>query len=433
MPNLDFPNNLIRDIYDTTERLDQKIQQVHIPNLMETLNYLPENERNGILRRYQDGLTFRKVGEAIGQQSTIAQQTVKRGIKRLRRFGDHRYFQVDPDTGTAHMPDVANRYIGELTLHTGAETALVKAGYQTIESVRALSEAQVKEIPNFGERYFADFAEKIAQYEERNGLTPYPKTSYPNNLMQAIFGEKHKATLDEIQAVENAIDELNRQQQSLLLMKYKDGLTMRDIAEKIQLSDYRTSQTIQRGIEKIKQRIQPKYDATNGTPDKQNKTSRSHQALHQTYPFNLISKIMGADEAYLRTAYLEGFHQEIERLPDTFRTFVRLRFELGLTLSICGHRMNKRPYEIELLERRLFEKLRAKKQEGHLTAISKHHLTAVQQQNCEIMNENQHLKKLLQEVQSGECQLDNIQPPQNKIDAPLAKYGLTFKDEGQTE
>lgn len=414
MQNSDFPNNLIRDLYNDIESIDDKIQQIHTPSLLATLAYLSENERNGILRRYQDGLTFRKVGETIGQQSTIAQQTVKRGVKRLRRFGDHHYFHIDPRTGTAYTPDIPNRYIGELRLHSGAETALTRAGYHTIESVRALSEAQLKALPKFGERYFADFAEKIAQYEIDNGLTSYAQANYPDNLMQAIYGEEYDAAAEDIQAVEQALKSLNRQQQTLILMKYKEQRSITEISQKIQLSVNRTSQTIKRGLEKIKQLIQPEYYVATGHHTK--RESKSHAELLDMYPFNLIGQIMGTGEAYLRTAYLEGFHQEIERLPDTYRTFVRLRYELGLTLTTCGNRMNKRPYDIELIERQLVQKLRAKKQEGRLTAISKHDLLAVQQQSRTIMTENQRLKDLLEQVHMGVITPEDIPLPNPKTE-----------------
>lgn len=416
-----YPQNLILDMYADTGKTNQLIKQIDIPSLLETLNYLTDSEHIGILKRYQEGTTFRKVGDAIGENTISARQTVARGLKRLRRFGEHNYFHLNPTTGQAYTRDEIEPYIGELKLNSAAETALIRAGYETIEQVRPLSEDELKAIPNFGERHYENYAEKIAAYEKQNELIPYPKVTYPENLLNAIYGErKEKRPGDKftnLEEIEQALQMLSNQERLFILKKYKDGFSMQRIGDEVGLSINRVSQAIHRGLLKLKEKSRTKYYEPAGSPQTPKPRPRIKAVLQDVYPYNLIAKIMGTDDSYLRTAYLEGFHQEIKRLPETFRTFVRLRYEFGLTLAACGKRMNKSEYELELIERRTHQKLRDKKQDGLLTAVSKSQVVEMQHQQSRLMNENKELKTLLQQVATGELKPEDVPLPTPETEA----------------
>src|SRR5690606_34331348 len=139
---------------------------------------MPENERIILIGRYQDGKTFKESGRAAGESSSSAVQSVKKGLRRLRRYGNHNYFTINPKTGIAYTPDEIEPSISELKLEAGTENALFEAKHTRINQVRGLTEEQLKLFRNFGEKHYQDFVEKLAAYEQAHGLTPVPKATY---------------------------------------------------------------------------------------------------------------------------------------------------------------------------------------------------------------------------------------------------------------
>ena len=149
MTNQEYPYNLIRAIYGDQDTDDTHVRNVDIPNFYRTLDLLPNIERTAILRRFQDYATLKESGRSIGESSSSTTQIIRRGLKRLRRFGDHHYFDINQATAAPYPHNEIEPHIGELQLNTAVETCLSRAGYNTIQQVRPLSEEQLKAIPHF--------------------------------------------------------------------------------------------------------------------------------------------------------------------------------------------------------------------------------------------------------------------------------------------
>lgn len=418
MNNQDYPYNLIYAMYKDVADSQNHINAVHVPSLYATLELIPKNEHIVLLRRYRDGVTLSECGRSSGHPASAVLQLISNGLKRLRRYGNHNYFQVNPATGFAYNRDEIKPYIGELKLSTGTENCLVSAGYSTIEKVRPLSEDELKLIHKFGEKHYQEFVEKLSIYEQANGLTPYPKEPYPDNLARAVF-KNRDATIplepDEMAQLNFGLTTLSKQELKLVLMKYKDGQSMTDIGKQVNMTGNVVNQTIQRAVRKLTALpIKQVKETLVETAPKQVKKGKneSKPQLKDIYPYNLLTEIFGRNDN-LSTVYVNGLHQQIETLPEIYRTYVMLRYEFGLTRVNCGKRMEKTGYQIEQLEMLVHRKLRDKKDDGLLTAVpTKQYVDTLKHRN-QLIRENEALKNLVRAITDG-----NIKPEDIEIQTP---------------
>lgn len=414
MSNQNYPYNLIEAIYEDTKDSESHIANADVPSFYETLKLIPENERIALTRRYRDGATFKECGQSIGEPSTRSMQIIKTGLKRLRRYGRHNYFRINPETGVAYTRDEIEPYIGELELSTGTENCLVYAGYSTIEKVRPLSEERLKRIRNFGEKHYQEFAEKIAAYEQENGLTPYPKEQYPNNMARAVYtGQDDDVPFspDDITRLSYAVTTISKQERMAVLMKYKNGLNVKEISEQVGMTGNRIDQIIQRGLRKMMFTSRVEYSKPAPRTKTKNKTApektKPKPSMKDLYPYNLLTEIFGRDDN-INTAYIQGLYEQIETLPETYQTYLKLRYQFGLTRVNCGLRMEKSAYQIEQLEMQAHRKLRDKKEDGLLTAVATKQFVKTQLHNAELVRENQALKNLVKAVAEGSIKTEAL-------------------------
>lgn len=415
MTNQEYPYNLIRAIYGDHDADDTHVSHTDIPNLYRTLDLLPDIERTALLMRYQDYATLKETGRSIDESSSSTSQIIRKALKRLRRFGDDHYFDIHPITRKPSDHSEIDAHICELQLSSGAETCLISAGYHKISQLRPLPEAKIKSVHNFGETHYREYQEKLAIYEQKHGLSAIPKPQYPANLILAIYEdtknpESYIETTD-IQGLELAINTLSKQEQLFVFMKYKDEQSAQEIGEQTHLSTNRVAQTIRRGVLKMKHMSRKRYFEKGLDGDTQltpkERTVSPKTELTNFYPYNLLSQIMDKNEN-VQSIYVPELFKHIESLPENFKTYIKLRYEFGLTRLNCGKRMSKTNYEVEQLEIQVHRKLRNLKNDGALSANPSSQLTKKVEENHMLRQENQALKNLIKSIVNGTIKPEDI-------------------------
>ena len=82
---------------------------------------------------------------------------------------------------------------------------------------------------------------------------------YPANIIYDIFGGKVDLPSEPVRNLEYALKSLEQQESEMLMLKYRDNLTLEEIAEKFGLTEDETLAIIEKALRKLRHPIRSRY------------------------------------------------------------------------------------------------------------------------------------------------------------------------------
>lgn len=169
-----YPLNLVHEVYEGFE-WDKTPDQ--IAGLEHVLTELTDREKNCTILYYQDGMTYREIGDIYHLSTERIRQIVKKAERKLRHPTRFNYIQYGYQGNIARL---APRYeltekdrraglidttIEEMDLSTRAFVCLKRANINTVSDItKRLKKGDIMKVRNLGIKTYKEIIEKVSPY-----------------------------------------------------------------------------------------------------------------------------------------------------------------------------------------------------------------------------------------------------------------------------